>query len=123
MAQVERAQNDTDAAARMRVLVVDDEESIVDMVSTALRFVGYDVASEGTGFDVMRAVKAAPPDLIVLDVNLPDVDGFEVCRRIRRDGVDAPVIFLTARHSPDDLRAGFGGGGDDYLTKPFSLEE
>ena len=106
-----------------RVLVVDDEESLVDMVSTALRFVGYDVQSELSGYDALRSVKAAMPDLVVLDVNLPDIDGFEVCRRIRRDGVDVPVIFLTARDGADDIRAGFVGGGDDYLTKPFSLEE
>ena len=105
------------------VLVVDDEASLVDMVSTALRFAGYEVKSEVTGYDALRSVKVASPDLIVLDVNLPDVDGFEVCRRIRRDGIDAPVIFLTARDTADDIRAGFVGGGDDYLTKPFSLEE
>lgn len=106
-----------------KVLVVDDEESLVDMVSTALRFVGYDVRTELRGYDALRSVKSSAPDLIVLDVNLPDVDGFEVCRRIRRDGVDVPVIFLTARDGADDIRAGFVGGGDDYLTKPFSLEE
>ena len=106
-----------------RVLVVDDEESLVDMLTTALRFTGYEVASESSGFDALRAVKESPPDLIVLDVNMPDLDGFEVCRRIRRDGIDSPVIFLTARDAPDDLRAGFSHGGDDYLTKPFSLEE
>jgi two-component system OmpR family response regulator len=68
-------------------------------------------------------VKESRPDLIVLDVNMPDLDGFEVCRRIRRDGIDSPVIFLTARDAPEDLRTGFSRGGDDYLTKPFSLEE
>ncbi|MCH7984871.1 MAG: response regulator transcription factor [Chloroflexi bacterium] len=106
-----------------RILVVDDEESLADMLTTALRFAGYEVNSEPTGFDALRTIKAEPPDLIVLDVNLPDIDGFEVCRRIRKDGFDAPVIFLTARDSTDDIRTGFGGGGDDYLTKPFSLEE
>ena len=105
------------------MLVVDDEVSLSDMVSTALRFAGYEVATELNGYDALRAIRSEPPDVIVLDVNLPDVDGFDVCRRIRRDGVDAPVIFLTARDQPDDLRAGFQGGGDDYLTKPFSLEE
>lgn len=110
-------------APRARVLVVDDEESLVDMLSTALRFTGYEVANAGSGFDALRSVKESRPDLIVLDVNMPDVDGFEVCRRIRRDGIDAPVIFLTARDAPEDLRMGFSHGGDDYLTKPFSLEE
>ena len=102
---------------------MDDEESLADMLTTALRFAGYEVNSEPTGFDALRTIKTEPPDLIVLDVNLPDIDGFEVCRRIRKDGFDAPVIFLTARDSTDDIRTGFGGGGDDYLTKPFSLEE
>ncbi len=109
--------------ADVRILVVDDEESLADMVASSLRFVGYGVDTELRGYDALRSVKASTPDLIVLDVNLPDIDGFEVCRRIRRDGVDAPVIFLTARDAADDIRAGFMGGGDDYLTKPFSLEE
>ncbi len=106
-----------------KVLVVDDEESLVDMLTTALRFTGYEVVSAASGFDALRAVKESRPDLIVLDVNMPDLDGFEVCRRIRRDGIDSPVIFLTARDAADDLRTGFSHGGDDYLTKPFSLEE
>ena len=117
------ARNGSGETPATRILVVDDEESLADMLTTALRFAGYDVNSEPTGFDALQNIKAEPPDLIVLDVNLPDIDGFEVCRRIRRDGVDAPVIFLTARDSTDDIRTGFGGGGDDYLTKPFSLEE
>ena len=110
-------------AAVSRILVVDDEESLADMLSTALRFAGYEVNSEATGLDALQSIKADPPDLIVLDVNLPDIDGFEVCRRIRNDGIDTSVIFLTARDSTNDLRTGFDGGGDDYLTKPFSLEE
>jgi len=106
-----------------KVLVVDDEESLVDMLATALRFAGYEVSSAASGFDALRSVKESRPDLVVLDVNMPDLDGFEVCRRIRRDGIDSPVIFLTARDAPEDLRTGFSRGGDDYLTKPFSLEE
>jgi two-component system, OmpR family, response regulator len=106
-----------------KILVADDEESLADMLATALRFAGYEVRSEPTGLDALRAIKDTPPDLVILDVNLPDIDGFEVCRRIRNDGFRSPVIFLTARDSTDDLRTGFGGGGDDYLTKPFSLEE
>ncbi|MCB2224942.1 MAG: response regulator transcription factor [Actinobacteria bacterium] len=105
------------------ILVVDDEESITDLVASALRFAGYEVRTEGNGFDALRAVKAALPDVIVLDVNMPEMDGFEVCRRLRRDGVTVPVIFLTARDDIADLRTGFRQGGDDYLTKPFSLEE
>jgi two-component system OmpR family response regulator len=106
-----------------RLLVVDDEDALVDMVATALRFAGYQVSTEQSGFDALRSVRNQPPDLVILDVNMPDLDGFEVCRRIRRDGHDMPVIFLTARDGLDDLRAGFRQGGDDYLTKPFSLEE
>ena len=105
------------------ILVVDDEESLSEMVSSALRFAGYTVRTESNGFDALRTIKAATPDLIVLDVNMPEMDGFEVCRRIRRDGVQTPVICLTARDDMDDLRTGFRQGGDDYLTKPFSLEE
>jgi two-component system OmpR family response regulator len=109
--------------AGARLLVVDDEDSLVDLVSTALRFAGYQVSTEQNGFDALRSIKSSPPDLVVLDVNMPDLDGFEVCRRIRRDGHEMPVIFLTARDGLDDLRTGFRQGGDDYLTKPFSLEE
>lgn len=105
------------------ILVVDDEESVSEMVSSALRFAGYSVRTADDGIAALRAVKAEPPDLIVLDVNMPEMDGFEVCRRLRRDGVQVPVIFLTARDDIDDKRTGFRHGGDDYLTKPFSLEE
>jgi len=117
---VSQAKNEPGAS---KILVVDDEESLADMLATALRFAGYEVGSEPTGLDALQSIKDSPPDLVILDVNLPDIDGFEVCRRIRNDGFRAPVIFLTARDSTDDLRTGFGGGGDDYLTKPFSLEE
>lgn len=105
------------------ILVVDDEESLTDLVGSALRFAGYEVTTQNNGYDALRSIKNQMPDLVVLDVNMPELDGFEVCRRIRRDGLDLPVIFLTARDDIDDLRAGFRQGGDDYLTKPFSLEE
>jgi two-component system OmpR family response regulator len=114
-----RSYNDREAT----ILVVDDEESLSDLVASALRFAGYTVRVEGNGLDALRSIKAETPDLVVLDVNMPDMDGFEVCRRIRRDGMQVPVIFLTARDDIDDLRIGFRQGGDDYLTKPFSLEE
>jgi two-component system OmpR family response regulator len=109
--------------SQQRVLVVDDEDSLVDLVSSSLRFTGYEVRTEQSGFDALSAVRSEPPDLVVLDVNLPDIDGFEVCRRLRRDGHQMPVIFLTARDGLDDLRTGFRQGGDDYIRKPFSLEE
>ena len=105
------------------ILVVDDEESLTDLVSSALRFAGYEVRTEDNGFDALRSVKEQNPDLIVLDINKPEMDGFDVCRRLRRDGNTVPVIFLTARDDIEDKRIGFRQGGDDYLAKPFSLEE
>lgn len=106
-----------------QLLVVDDEESLAEMLGTALRFAGYEVKLASGGIEALRAVKDDPPDLVVLDVNLPDLDGFEVCRRLRRDGHEMPLIFLTARDAMADMRSGFHHGGDDYLSKPFSLEE
>jgi two-component system OmpR family response regulator len=106
-----------------RVLVVDDESSITELLSTALRYMGYDVATARDGAGALQLASATPPDVIVLDVMLPDMDGFEVCRRLRADGDFVPVIFLTARDAEDDRVTGFIRGGDDYVTKPFSLEE
>lgn len=106
-----------------QLLVVDDEESITELLETALRFIGFEVVTAANGAEALDAVMRHAPDLIVLDVNMPGLDGFEVCRRIRRDGNDVPVIFLTARDAEEDVRAGFTGGGDDYIKKPFSLEE
>lgn len=105
------------------ILVVEDEEAIQDLVSTALRFAGFQVVTAGSGRDALRLIGETVPSLIVLDVNLPDLDGFEVCRQLRASGFKVPVIFLTARDDPSDLRSGFTGGGDDYMTKPFRLEE
>jgi two-component system OmpR family response regulator len=106
-----------------RILVVDDEPSITELLSTALRYMGYQVTTAATGLGALEAATTAAPDLVVLDVMLPDIDGFEVCRRLR-DGRDfVPVIFLTARDAEEDRVAGFIRGGDDYVTKPFSLEE
>jgi two-component system, OmpR family, response regulator len=106
-----------------RLLVVDDEDSLVHLLNDALRFAGYDVVMARSGREAIQRTQDSAPDLVVLDVMLPDLDGFEVCRRLRRDGNDVPVVFLTARDDPEGLRTGFTGGGDDYLTKPFSLEE
>ncbi len=105
------------------ILVVEDEDPIRELVSTALRFKGFDVSSAASGREALAEARNANFDLLVLDVNLPDVDGFEICRKLRADGNDVPVVFLTARDDPSDLRSGFTGGGDDYITKPFSLEE
>jgi two-component system OmpR family response regulator len=112
-----------DQAARERVLVVDDEEYITDLLSTSLRFQGFEVATASGGHQALALVGSFQPELILLDVNLPDIDGFEVCRRLRADGDLVPVIFLTAQDTKRDLLNGFTKGGDDYMTKPFSLEE
>jgi two-component system OmpR family response regulator len=105
------------------ILVVEDEDAIRELVSTALRFTGFKVESVASGRDALTEARNSAFDLIVLDVNLPDVDGFTICRKLRVAGNQTPVVFLTARDDPADLRAGFTGGGDDYVTKPFSLEE
>jgi two-component system, OmpR family, response regulator len=106
-----------------RLLVVDDEEALISLLGDALRFAGYDVSVARRGLEALRLAADVRPDLLVLDVNLPDLDGFEITRRLRQDGNDVPVVFLTARDDPADLRTGFTRGGDDYVTKPFSLEE
>jgi two-component system OmpR family response regulator len=105
------------------ILVVEDEEPIRELVATALRFTGFQVETAATGGEALSLARNTHPALVVLDVNLPDLDGFSLCRKLRAGGDDVPVVFLTARDDPADLRAGFTGGGDDYLTKPFSLEE
>jgi two-component system OmpR family response regulator len=112
-----------DATPSERILVVDDEENITFLVRSALRHFGFDVDVASDGRTALQAVRAQPPDLIVLDVMLPDVDGFEVCRRLRGDGLDTPVLFLTARDGTNEAVRGLTLGGDDYVTKPFSLEE
>ena len=106
-----------------RVLVVDDEPNIVDVISMALRFQGFTVESAGTGADALAQVAAFRPDLIVLDVMLPDMEGFEVAKRLGAERAGTPIIFLTARDAPEDKIRGLTTGGDDYVTKPFSLEE
>ena len=105
------------------ILVVEDEEPIQDLISTALRFAGFQVTTASSGREALRLAASMELHLLVLDVNLPDLDGFDVCRRLRAEGQQVPVVFLTARDDPADLRAGFTGGGDDYVTKPFRLEE
>ncbi|GAA4627673.1 response regulator transcription factor [Actinoallomurus vinaceus] len=107
----------------IRVLVVDDEPYLADLVATALRYEGFESAVAGTGAEAIAQVTAFRPDLIVLDVMLPDGSGIDTCRRLRRDGCQAPVVFLTARDATEDKIAGLTVGGDDYVTKPFSLEE
>ena len=105
-----------------QVLVVDDEPNIRELVQVALKFHGCSVTTAATGKDALRQAEAGRPDLIVLDVMLPDLDGFEVCRRLRAAGNEVPVIFLTARDTSSDTVTGLAFGGDDYVTKPFSVE-
>src|SRR5258708_30540975 len=105
-----------------QVLVVDDELNIRELVQVALKFHGCSVTTAATGKDALRQADADRPDLIVLDVMLPDMDGFEVCRRLRAMGNEVPVIFLTARDTSSDTVTGLAIGGDDYVTKPFSVE-
>ncbi len=107
----------------VRVLVVDDEVNIAELISMALRYEGWDVTMAITGTKAVREAKDRRPDAIVLDVMLPDIDGFEVLRRIRASQPDVPVLFLTARDAVEDRVAGLTAGGDDYVTKPFSIEE
>src|SRR6059058_129913 len=106
-----------------RILVVDDERSISDLVATVLRYEGFDVRVAETGRKAITEVRTFSPDLVVLDVMLPDLDGFEVHRRLDADGYRVPVLFLTARDATEDKVRGLTMGGDDYVTKPFSLEE
>ncbi len=106
-----------------RVLVTDDEDNIRFLLDAALRHFGFDVVLAANGREALGAVADDKPDLIVLDVMLPDLDGFEVCRRLRADGVRVPVLFLTARDGTEEKVRGLTLGGDDYVTKPFSLEE
>ena len=107
----------------VRILVVDDEPTLTDLLSMALRYEGCEVRTAGNGNTAVRAAKEFRPDAVVLDVMLPDLDGFEVLRRVRGQSPDVPILFLTARDAVEDRIAGLTAGGDDYVTKPFSLEE
>jgi two-component system OmpR family response regulator len=106
-----------------RILVVDDEPNITDLVAMALRYEGFDVETAGTGGAALKAVDAFRPELIILDVMLPDLDGFAVTERLQAARSKVPVLFLTARDAVEDKVRGLTLGGDDYVTKPFSLEE
>lgn len=114
--------SETPGPTGRRILVVDDEESLRDLVTTALEFVGHEVHVAVDGLEALAKVSAIAPDLIVLDVNMPHVDGIEVCRRLRADGDATPVIFLTARDAAQDVVDGLAAGGDDHLAKPFNLK-
>ncbi|SCL21981.1 two-component system, OmpR family, response regulator [Micromonospora pallida] len=107
----------------VRVLVVDDEPTLTDLLAMALRYEGWQVATAGNGMSALSSVRQVRPDVVVLDVMLPDLDGFQVLRRLREQAPNVPVLFLTARDAVQDRIAGLTVGGDDYVTKPFSLEE
>ncbi|MGH2874327.1 MAG: response regulator, partial [Solirubrobacteraceae bacterium] len=112
-----------DQVQQLRVLVVDDEPAIVDVVSMALRHSGYDVAGVQTGAQAIEQAHAWRPHAIVLDVMLEDMEGFEVARRLSAERAQIPILFLSARNATADKVRGLTTGGDDYVTKPFSLEE
>ena len=112
-----------DQSTTQRILVVDDENSISELIATSLRFVGFDVRTAATGSQALTIAEEFKPHALILDVMLPDQDGFEVCRQLRQDGHSVGVLFLTAKDSVEDKIAGLTIGGDDYVTKPFSLEE
>ncbi len=111
------------ATNAQRILVVDDEASISDLISTSLRFVGFDVRTAANGAQALQMAEEFKTHAMVLDVMLPDLDGFEVCKQIRNEGVETGVLFLTAKDGMEDKVKGLTLGGDDYMTKPFSLEE
>ncbi|GAB7038525.1 MULTISPECIES: response regulator transcription factor [Catenuloplanes] len=105
------------------LLVVDDEPTVRELLAATLRFAGFSVSSAATAAEALDAARREPPDLVLLDVMLPDLDGFEVVRRLRDGGTRVPVLFLTARDAPADKVHGLTLGGDDYVTKPFDLQE
>lgn len=111
------------AVTEARLLVVDDEPNIRDLLASSLRFAGYDVLSAGDGTEALRLATSEKPDLVILDVMLPDMDGFTVTRKLRASGIDMPILFLTAKDDMRDKVEGLQAGGDDYVTKPFGLEE
>jgi two-component system OmpR family response regulator len=114
---------ESENGGRLRVLVVDDEPNILDVISMALRYEQFDVETAPNGRDALAAVREFRPHVILLDIMLPDMEGFEVARRLGADRAGIPIIFLTARDTTEDKVRGLTMGGDDYVTKPFSLEE
>ena len=105
------------------IVVVDDEPSIRELLVASLHFAGFEVETAASGSEAVEVIERVNPNLIVMDVMLPDIDGFTVTRRIRQNGIKVPVLFLTARDDTQDKIMGLTVGGDDYVTKPFSLEE
>jgi two-component system OmpR family response regulator len=118
-----RAYAGTAAKPEAKLLVVDDEPNIVELLSVSLRYAGFEVATATSGLAAVTEARRFRPELIVLDVMMPDMDGFSVVRRLRGEGLRVPIVFLTARDATEDKITGLTLGGDDYVTKPFSLEE
>jgi two-component system OmpR family response regulator len=117
------SENGQNGSGKLRVLVVDDEPNILDVISMALRYESFEVATAANGRDALASVREFRPHVILLDIMLPDMEGFEVARRLGADRAGIPIIFLTARDTTEDKVRGLTMGGDDYVTKPFSLEE
>nr|WP_276613880.1 response regulator transcription factor [Rhodococcus sp. 14C212] len=113
----------TDKTPEARILIVDDEPSIVELLSVSLKFQGFEVETAGDGAEGLDRARAFRPDAVILDVMMRGMDGFGMLRRLRADGSDAPVLFLTAKDAVEDKVSGLTLGADDYVTKPFSLEE
>lgn len=114
---------ESQGAPAVRALVVDDEVALSELLSMALRYEGWEVQTAGNGADALTAARSFRPDVMVLDIMMPELDGMAVIRRMREEGLTLPVLFLSARDAVDDRIAGLTAGGDDYVTKPFSLEE
>lgn len=110
-------------AAQYRILVVDDESAISDLISTSLKFVGFDIRTAANGAEALVIAEEFKPHALILDVMMPEMDGFEVCRRLRNSGSQVGILFLTAKDETKDKVEGLMLGGDDYMTKPFGLEE
>lgn len=107
----------------LRALVVDDDEALRELIAMTLRYEGWNVETAANGLEAMTEVRKHAPDVMVLDIMMPELDGMSVIRRLREEGLDVPVLFLSAKDGLDDRIAGLTAGGDDYVTKPFSLEE
>ena len=123
VAGVDAVGSNVGGAAEAKILVVDDEPNIVELLSASLRFMGFEVATAPDGIRALDVARTFRPDLVVLDVMMPGMDGFGLLRRLRADGAHCPALFLTARDAVQDKVTGLSIGGDDYVTKPFSLEE
>ncbi len=121
--RAQKAGTETMEKTTQRILVVDDESSISELIATSLKFVGFEVRTAATGSEALRVAEEFRPHALILDVMLPDQNGFDVCRQLRQDGHSVGVLFLTAKDTVEDKIAGLTIGGDDYVTKPFSLDE